>query len=138
MEDVYGEMAKEYAKTWDGMKQNTKAYIRILGENLIGGVFEQTKESLYEFIELLSSNKAQEWAAKTGETLGNVFSSLVDKIKCVVHWYKDLSDGQKKFILGIGGFIVALGPLLTGLGIFGGFIAKISSGLGVFFKFLAP
>src|SRR5699024_7607278 len=33
---------------------------------------------------------------------------------------------------------VALGPLLTGLGMLGGFIAKISSGLGVFFKFLAP
>src|SRR5699024_12806077 len=25
MEDFSGEMAKEYAKTWDGMKQNTKA-----------------------------------------------------------------------------------------------------------------
>src|SRR5699024_3120253 len=95
------------------------------------------KESLSEFIELLSSNQAQEWAAKTGETLGNAFSTLVDKIKGVVHWYKDLSDGQKKFILGIGGVIVALGPLLTGLGIFGGFIAKISSGLCVLFKFLA-
>src|SRR5699024_3191852 len=66
------------------------------------------------------------------------FSSLVDKIKDVIYWYKDLSDGQKKFILGIGGFLVALGPLLTGLGIFGGFISKISKGLGVFFKFLAP
>src|SRR5699024_3754241 len=30
MEDFSGEMAKEYAKTWDGMKQNTKAYIGIL------------------------------------------------------------------------------------------------------------
>src|SRR5699024_11966296 len=72
------------------------------------------------------------------ETLRNNFSKLIDKIKGVVHWYKYLSDCQKKFILGIGGFIVALGPILTGLGIFGGFIAKISSGLGVFFKFLAP
>src|SRR5699024_6780460 len=66
MEDFSGEMAKEYDKTWDRMKQNTKAYIGILGENLLGGVFEQSKESLSEFIELLSSNQAQEWAAKTG------------------------------------------------------------------------
>src|SRR5699024_11583119 len=124
---------KEYAKTWDGMKQNTKAYIGILGENLLGGVFEQSKESLSEFIELLSSNEAEEWAAKTGVTLGNAYSTLVDKIKLTIHWYKDLSDGQKKFILGTGGFIVALAPLLTGLGVLGGFIAKISSGLGVFF-----
>src|SRR5699024_5890029 len=95
-------------------------------------------ESLSEFIELLSSNQAQEWAAKTGETLGNAFCSLVDKIKGVIHWYKDLTDGQKKFILGIGGFIFAIGPLLTGLGLLGGFIAKISRGLGVLLMYLAP
>src|SRR5699024_8685768 len=45
MEDFSGEMAKEQAKTWDGMKQNTKAFIGILGESLLGGVFEQSKES---------------------------------------------------------------------------------------------
>src|SRR5699024_4632037 len=138
MEDFSGEMAKEQAKTWDGMKQNTKAFIGILGQNLLGGVFEQSKESLAEFIEILSSKQAKKWAEETGKTLGNAFSTLVDKIKLTIHWYKDLSDGQKKFILGIGGFLVALGPLLTGLGIFGGFISKISKGLGVFFKFLAP
>src|SRR5699024_5226099 len=112
--------------------------IGILGENLLGDVFEQSNESVSEFIELLSSNQAQECAAKIGVTLGNAFSSLVDKIKEVIHWYNDLTDGHNKFILGIGGFIVALGPLLTRLGMLGGFIAKISSGLGVFFKFLAP
>src|SRR5699024_7563464 len=39
MAELSGEMAKEYAKTGDGMKQNTKAYITILGENVLGGVF---------------------------------------------------------------------------------------------------
>src|SRR5699024_3834744 len=122
MEDFSGEMAKENAKTWDGMKRNTKACIGSLGESLLGGVFEQSKEALAECIDLLNSKQAKEWAKETGETLGNAFSSLVDKIKGVIHWYKDLTDGQKKFILGIGGFIVALGPLLTGLGMLGGFI----------------
>src|SRR5699024_9608924 len=90
------------------------------------------------FIEILSSKQAKKWAEETGKTLGNAFSTLVDKIKLTIHWYKDLRDGQKKFILGIGGFIVALGPLLTGLCVLGVFISKYSSGLGVFFKFLAP
>src|SRR5699024_8408361 len=35
-------------------------------------------------------------------------------------------------------FVVALGPLLTGFGILGGMIAKLSGGLGMFLKVLAP
>src|SRR5699024_1017503 len=138
MEDFAGGMAEAYAESWQGMVQNTKAYAGIIGENLLSGVFEKSKDSLREFEDLMRSPAVQEWAKQAGETLGNAFSKIIEKIKGVIHWYKDLSDGQKKFILGIGGFIVALGPLLTGLGMLGGFIAKISSGLGVFLKFLAP
>src|SRR5699024_12693745 len=66
MEDFSGEMAKEYAKTWDGMKKNTKAYIDILGENLLGDVVEHSKESVSEFIELLCYIQEQEWDAVEG------------------------------------------------------------------------
>lgn len=138
MDDFAGGMAEAYADSWQGMLANTKAYIGIIGENLLGGVFEKSKESIAEFVEMLQSDAVQKWAQEAGEKLGSAFSNIVDKIKGVVHWYMDLSTGQKKFIAGIGGFIVALGPLLTGLGIFGGFLSSISKGLGSFFKFLAP
>lgn len=138
MDDFAGGMAGAYADSWQGMLANTKAYIGIIGENLLGGVFDKSKESISEFIELLKSDSVTKWAEETGEKLGKAFTSLVDKIKGVVKWYRDLGDGQQKLILGIGSFVVALGPILLGLGTLGGIIAKVSSGLGVFLKFLAP
>src|SRR5699024_8690507 len=138
MEGFSGEMAKEYAKTWDGMIDNTKAFIGILGENMLGGVFEKSKESLREFIDLMSSEAAQQKAAEIGDKLEESFTKVVDKVKGVVNWFRDLNEGQQQLILKVGAFAVALGPLLTGFGILGGVIAKVSSGLGVFFKWLAP
>ena len=55
MDDFAGDMADAYAKTWEGMVKNTKANIGIIGENLLGGVFEQSKESIAEFLDLLRS-----------------------------------------------------------------------------------
>ena len=138
MDDFAGGMAEAYANSWQGMVANTKAYIGIIGENLLGGVFEQSKESISEFIELLSSEEVQQKAAEIGESIGEAFTKIVDKAKDVVNWYKDLSEGQQQLILKVGAFAVAIGPLLTGFGILGGAIAKVSSGLGVFFKWLAP
>ena len=50
MEDFSGDMATEYAKSWEGMMQNTKAYIGIIGENLLGGVFEESKEKKRRYL----------------------------------------------------------------------------------------
>src|SRR5699024_1730787 len=137
-EGFSGEMAKEYAKTWDGMIDNTKAFIGILGENLLGGVFEKSKESLREFINVMSSETAQQKAAEIGDKLEVAFTKVVEKVKDVINWFRNLSEGQQQLIMKVGAFAVALGPLLTGFGILGGAIAKVSSGLGVFFKWLAP
>src|SRR5699024_8840154 len=63
---------------------------------------------------------------------------VVEKVKGVVNWFKNLDEGQQLLIAKVGAFAIALGPLLTGFGILGGAIAKVSSGLGVFFKWLAP
>ncbi len=138
MDDFAGGMAEAYADSWQGMVANTKAYIGIIGENLLGGVFEKSKESIREFIDIISSESVQEKAAEIGENVGEAFSGMVDKVKDAIKWFRDLDEGQQKLILKAGAFVVALGPLLTGLGLFGGFVAKISSGLGKFFKVLAP
>lgn len=138
MEDFSGDMATEYAKSWQGMVANTKAYIGILGENLLGGVFEKSKESIAEFIEILSSDEVQEWAEETGDKLGEVFADMVDKVKSVIKWYTNLNENNQKIILGLGSFVVALGPILVGLGTLGGIVGKVSSGIGTLFKVLAP
>src|SRR5699024_3449642 len=117
MEGFSGEMAKEYAKTWDGMIDNTKAFIGILGENLLGGVFEKSKESLREFINVLSSETAQQKAAEIGDKLEVAFTKVVEKVKDVINWFRNLSEGQQQLIMKVGAFAVALGPLLTGFGI---------------------
>src|SRR5699024_10449773 len=77
--------------------------------------------------------KAEQYGVKFGE----VFTGIVDKVKGVINWFSDLNEGQQQLILKVGAFAVALGPLLTGFGILGGAIAKVSSGLGVFFKWIA-
>src|SRR5690625_8054152 len=43
MDEFAGGMAGAYAESWQGMVANTKAYIGILGQNLLGGVFEDSK-----------------------------------------------------------------------------------------------
>src|SRR5699024_6822430 len=62
MEDFSGDMATEYAKSWDGMVLNTKAYIGIIGESLLGGVFQESKEAIADFIKVLSSDEMIAWA----------------------------------------------------------------------------
>lgn len=138
MDDFAGGMAEAYSGTWEGMVKNTKAYVGIIGENLLSGVFEESKESIAEFIEILKSDDIQEWATDMGEKLGNAFTKVVDTVKDVVKWFRDLDGSKQRLILGLGGFVVALGPILIGLGTLGGIIGTVSSGLGTFFKFLAP
>src|SRR5699024_9074647 len=81
IDDFAGSMANAYSKSWKGMMQNTKAYIGMIGESLLGGVFEQSKDSLHEFEKMLKSPGAQQWAKETGEKLGSAFSKLANGIK---------------------------------------------------------
>src|SRR5699024_6641491 len=55
-----------------------------------------------------------------------------------IKWFSELDDRYKKIIGTTGAVVVAAGPLLTGFGILGGMIAKLSGGLGMFLKVLAP
>src|SRR5699024_159097 len=138
MDDFAGGMAAAYADSWQGMVQNTKAYIGIIGENLLSGVFEESKDSLREFEDLMRSPAVKQWAEETGEKLAEAFVKVVEGIKGVVNWYRNLSEGQQKLVLGLGGFLVALGPVLLTLGKLGNVISATATGLGTFFKWLAP
>ncbi|MDV3053606.1 phage tail tape measure protein [Staphylococcus ureilyticus] len=131
MDDFAGGMAGAYSKSFKGMVQNTKAYVGMIGESLLSGVFEQSKSSLHEFEKLLQSPGAQQWAKETGVQLGNAFSAIANGIKGVINWWNSLDGSTQKVLGGIikwaGLTLIAVGPLLT---IFGKIGLAISSMFG--------
>ena len=140
MDDFAGGMSKEYAKSWQGMVQNTKSYVGILGENLLSGVFEQSKGSLREFEKLMRSEAAQKWAKETGEKLADAFTKISNGIQGVIKWYQGLSGGQQKALGGLvkwlGITLVTMGPVLTMFGKFASVIRSTFSGLSGIIGFL--
>src|SRR5699024_3694028 len=124
MESFAGGMASAYAESWDGMVANTKAYIGIIGENFLRGVFQDSKKSLADFIEMLKSPEVQRRAAEMGETARVAFNKMKDSIMGVVDWYMNLDEGQKKIVHSLGLLAVAGGPTLQ---LFG----KLTSGIGL-------
>lgn len=137
MEDFAGGMATAYSDSWEGMIANTKAYIGIIGQSLMGGVFEKSKESLAEFIEFLKSDEVVAWAEKAGQTIGAMFSTVVDKVQAAIQWFANLSKAQQGVIIKFGAVAVAAGPVLSVLAMVGGIIGKLSSGLGTLMKSLS-
>jgi TP901 family phage tail tape measure protein len=51
-------------------------------------------------------------AIDIGETLIPILKDLMEKLKGVVSWWSNLSDGQRKLIVDIGLFVAALSPVL--------------------------
>lgn len=123
MDDFAGDMATEYAKSWEGMVQNTKAYIGIIGEQLLGGVFEQSKGSIEEFLGYLQSDDVQAWAAQTGAQIGEAFSNVIGFVKDAIGWWSGLSPEMQKTVGTLGAIAIAAGPTLIVIG-------KISMGIG--------
>lgn len=130
MESFAGGMASAYSDSWQGMVANTKAYIGIIGENLLGGVFEKSKESIAEFIDILKSDAVIDWATEMGQKIGETFTNIVDKVKGTITWFTGLDKSTRGLIVKLGGIAIAAGPLIMGLAGVGGVIAKVSSGLG--------
>ncbi|PTF46972.1 phage tail tape measure protein [Staphylococcus cohnii] len=139
MDDFAGGMANSYAKSWKGMVQNTKAYIGILGENLLSGVFEQSKDGLREFEKLLQSPAAQKWAKDTGEQLGNAFSKIAGGIKSIINWWQSLDGSTQKTLGGIVKWLaitlVTMGPVLTIFGKMASTIGGMFSGMSSLIQF---
>src|SRR5699024_8210925 len=119
MDGFAGGMAAAYSDSWRGMVANTKAYIGIIGENLLSGVFEKSKESIAEFIEFLKSPEVVAWAERMGQVIGTVFSNIIDRIKSAIAWFTQLSGSQQKLIGILAALATAAGPVLMVLGTLG-------------------
>lgn len=122
MDNFAGDMADAYAATWDGMVMNTKANIGIIGQNLLGGVFEQSKESIGEFLEMLRSDDLRTWAKETGAKIGETFGKIVETVKSVIDWWINLDGGIKSAITTMVGILAVAGPVLV---VVGGIITQI-------------
>lgn len=133
MDTFAGGMAEAHADTWQGMVSNTKANIGILGESMLSGVFEQSKESIREFLDLLRSDTFRTWASEAGETIGTVFTSIVDKVRTGVQWFTSLSDEQKKMIGIFSAVAVAAGPLLMAFGSIAIFVGGVVKAIAPLF-----
>ncbi|WP_145374042.1 tape measure protein [Staphylococcus epidermidis] len=140
MDDFAGGMAGAYSKSWKGMVQNSKAYIGQIGEAFLSSTFEQAKGGLHEFESMLKSPGAKEWAAKTGEQLGNTLASIGNGIKGLIDWWQNLDGSTQKTLGGIvkwlGITLVTMRPVLT---IFGKFVRTIGgmfSGLSTLITFM--
>src|SRR5690606_22429797 len=108
-----GGMAAAYAETWSGLKDNILANIGIIGEALLEGLFEDGKKGMAEFLQYLRESEGlKEWARNTGETLRNVFATIVEAIKNAINWWSNLSDGAKTAFLSLAGIAVAIGPVM--------------------------
>lgn len=130
MDDFGGDMALEYAKTWAGMWQNTKNYIGIIGEALLEGVFQRSKEEIGEFIHLLSSEDMAAWAADFGGKINDVFGQVVDSVKAGIAWWNSLDESQQKLIGSLAGMAVAAGPVILVVGKIAGALAAVGGFLG--------
>src|SRR5699024_2287246 len=128
IEENSGGMEEAFGKTLPGMAQNVKAYVGQIGEAFLGGIFDDVKESMAEFIELLDTDEVRDKAAELGEKVRDALLKIKGAVMGVVDWYRDLNEGQQQLILKLGAFVVALGPLLIGLGTMGGVLAKVSKG----------
>lgn len=139
MDDFAGGMAKSYSKSWQGMVQNTKAYIGQIGESLLSGVFQQAKGSLHEFEKLLRSDAAQKWAKDTGAKLANAFTTMSNGIKGVLKWWNGLDSSTQKTLGNIAKYsaisLVAVGPLLKIFSKLGMVISGIFGPFGKLLKF---
>src|SRR5690606_17839294 len=117
MEGFAGGMAAAYAETWSGLKDNVLANIGIIGEALLEGLFEDGKKGRADFLQFLRESEGlKEWARDTGETLRNVFATIVEAIKNAINWWTNLSDGAKTAFLSLAGIAVAIGPVMLVVG----------------------
>src|SRR5699024_3327854 len=101
-----------------------------------------------EFMELLKSDAAQEWATEMGAKISNSFGRIINTVKSVVNWWNELSGTTQKVIGVLAGITVAAGPVLLVVGKIIMFIACVSAALaplmasitkaGGLLKWLAP
>lgn len=135
-----GGMLEKSGRTLSGQIKNFFAAISQTGERLIKdtGLFDGVKNALDELREMLKSGELDSILIPTFQGISKAMEALVDIARKMFKWFSSLDDSTKEWIGKLVGLAIVIGPIITGLGIFGGIIAKISTGLGNFLKFLAP
>lgn len=123
MDDFAGGMAEAQANSWDGLVKNTMAYVGIIGEALLGGIFGDAKTAIADFQGWLKSDDVQAWAADMGEKIGETFGRIVEAVRGAITWWSELNPAVKGAITGFAGFLVVAGPILLVVG-------KIVTGIG--------
>lgn len=112
MEGFAGSMSDAYAESWDGIVSRTKSNIGILGETMLGGVFEQSKEALAEFLEFIRTEEVRGWFEDAGKSIGEAMTNAIESVKEAITWWVNLDDETKELITRIAGLAIAIGPVL--------------------------
>lgn len=135
-----GGMLELSGRTLSGQIKNFWAAIAIRGEKIIKetGLFDGVKDALDELRDMLKSGEFDSILLPTFEGLAKALEALVDIARKFFKWFSSLDDSTKRWIGNLVGLSVIIGPLLVGLGTFGGIIAKLSTSMGNFLKWLAP
>lgn len=137
MEDHAGGASEAYAETWDGIKSNVMANIGILGETILGELFEDAKEGMGRFLEFLESDEAQKWAEDTGKKLREIITGVVEFGRDLKEFWDGLSppiqEVIKKVSLFGGAFLAIGGPVIL---IVGKMALAITSIIGVVSKLI--
>src|SRR5699024_6998698 len=135
-----GGMLEKSGRTLSGQIKNFFAAISQTGERVIKetGMFDGVKNALDELRNMLKSGELDSILIPTFQGLAKAMEALVDIMRKIFKWFSSLDDSTKEWIGKLVGLLAVIGPIITGLGIFGGAIAKISKGLGVFLKWIAP
>ena len=137
MDTFAGKMSKEYAKSFEGMIANTKAFTGQIGEKLLSGAFEKSKKTLGEFLEWLSSDAVQNGALRLGEKIGTAFSIIINVVSGAVKWFAQLPAPVHKIAGGLALLAVAVGPVLQMFGKLTGMIGGMFSTFGKLLGFFA-
>ena len=130
MDSFAGKMSGAYSQSFSGMAQNVMAYVGIIGENLLGGVFEKSKKSLQEFLEWISSPSVQQSAVKLGESIGSAFSVIVTALTGAVKLFSSLPSPVQKTAGAFALLLVGIGPLLLAISKVTGVLSAMFGPLG--------
>lgn len=131
MEGFAGKMSDAYAGSWQGIVSRTKSNIGILGETMLGGVFEKSKESLADFLDFIRSEDVRGWFADAGQAIGAMFNNVIETIKNAIQWWVNLDENTKSLVMTISGIAIAIGPVLLIASKLIGVVMTLSSWFGL-------
>src|SRR5699024_4211298 len=135
-----GGMLEGSGRLLSGQIKNFFAAVSQTGERDIKetGLFDGVKDALDELREMLKSGELDVLFTTVFSGVSKAHEALFDILRKIFNWFSSLDDSTKEWLGKLVGMAVVIGPIITGFGIFGGILAKVSQGLGVFLKWLAP